>query len=190
MKNSFKALSLSLLLAAPVTLSLPAQAQVSLEPGAQVWQQVQQQFPVLQLAEVATPALVVEQGVVADNDHQAIRAFGNSQYTYWDARVLANFWGNSVMDAKTYMGRKLLAGMHSKALLEQHVLDARVKALANVEDLKLFYDAGYGYEDAADLADFWGDSTPWQTKMRIERNIIMGNNQGVRRALTMARDRG
>ena len=187
MKKSFKILSLSLLLAAPVTLSLPAQAQVSVDPGVQVLQQAQQQFPMLKLADAA----VVEEATVAQMDDDAAwRAYSQSGYTYWDAQILANFWGDSVSNAKAMIGRKVSYGMQSKALLEQYMVDARVKALGNVEDLKFFFDAGYDYDDAAALATFWGDSSPYQTKLRIERNIILGNNDVVRRALRMAQDRG
>jgi len=39
-----------------------------------------------------------------------LQAFKNSQYNYWDARVLADYWGQSEEDAKARIGRKILWG--------------------------------------------------------------------------------
>ena len=48
-----------------------------------------------------------------------LQAFFKSQYHYWDARVLSNYWGQSVEDAKARIGRKILWGRKDVAILEQ-----------------------------------------------------------------------
>lgn len=164
MKNTIQALSLALALASPFTMSLTAIAQ----------------------EEITRPAVAQQVAQRTDRDRE-IRAFGNSQYTYWDARVLAEFWGTDVLDSKALIGRKLTWGGASKSYLQQMILDARMKALGRVDELKFFFDAGYGYQDAATLAEFWGDGDPYQTKLRIERNLIMGDQDAVREALRLAR---
>lgn len=161
MKNTIQALSLALALASPFTMSLTALAQ----------------------EEITRPVLVQE---VAQSDEE-LQTFGFSEYNYWDARVLSEFWGTSVLEAKATIGRKLGFGAENKAYLRQNLLDAQLKALSRVDELKLYADSGYGYEDAASLATFWGDSSPWESKLRIERNLIMGDDEVIREALRLAR---
>ena len=161
MKNTIQALSLALALASPFTMSMTAVAQ----------------------EEITRPVMV--ERVAQDNEE--IRTFGFSEYTYWDARVLGEFWGMDDMESKALIGRKLGWGGQSKALLRQMILDARVKALGRVDDLKLYADSGFGYEDAAVLSEFWGDPSPWETKLRIERNLIMGDADSIREALRLAK---
>ena len=161
MKNTIQALSLAMALASPFTMSLTAIAQ----------------------EEITRPAIVQQ---VAQTDKE-LDSFFSSDYDYWDARVLGNFWGMNLTESKAYIGRKLIWGGESKAYLQQNLLDARLKALANADSLKLFYDAGLGYEDAAKLAEFWGDPNPWESKLRIERNLILGDYDVVMNALRMAK---
>jgi hypothetical protein len=120
---------------------------------------------------------------------QEMRAFLTSQYDYWDAKVLANYWGQSVDDAKARIGRKILWGGANIAILEQFLLDARVKALQSVGrgPNYLFNASSYKYDDAVLLAQFWGDRSPWDAKLRIERNLILGNDEIIDQALQYAR---
>lgn len=113
-------------------------------------------------------------------------AFFSSRYTYWDAKVLSNFWNQNVGDAKARIGRKLLWGRSDQAILDQFLVDARVQALQSAESLDLYVESSYDYDDAQALASFWGDSTPYEAKVRIERNLIMGNEQVVKDALQLA----
>jgi hypothetical protein len=161
MKNTIQALSLALALASPFAMTLDAMAQ----------------------EQITRPAVVQQ---VAQRDNE-LNTFFSSGYDYWDAAVLSEFWGMSMIESKAYIGRKLAWGGQSKALLQQHMLDARMKALGRVDELKLFFDAGFGYDDAAKLAEFWGDSSPWETKLRVERNLIMGDYEVVTNALRMAK---
>jgi len=118
-----------------------------------------------------------------------LQAFFRSQYHYWDARVLANYWGQSLEDAKARIGRKILWGRKDVAILEQFLLDARVKALQSVGTTpnSLYNESNYKYDDAALLAKFWGDPSPEDAKVRIERNLILGNDEIIEEALQYAR---
>jgi hypothetical protein len=114
-------------------------------------------------------------------------AFFSSQYTYWDAKVLSTFGNQSLGEAKARIGRKLLWGPSDQAILDQFLVDARVQALQSVERLDLYAESSYHYDDAQALANFWGDATPYDAKLRIERNLIMGNEQVVEDALQLVR---
>jgi hypothetical protein len=136
------------------------------------------------------PALQSSQSLVAQNSSevdQALDAFFSSPYDYWDASILAEFWGASITDAKVAMGNKILSGAVGKALLVQVLTDARIDALESVEELRNFADAQYTYDDAAALAEFWGDPSPYEAKLRIEHNLILDQKDQVDQALTLAR---
>ena len=126
--------------------------------------------------------------------NKELQAFYNSQYDYWDARILADYWGQSEEDAKARIGRKILWGKKDVAILEQFLVDARVKALEsaqpapNPSSYKLFRESEFReYEDVEALAKFWGDPSPMDTKLRIERNLILGNDELLKKALKYAR---
>lgn len=160
MKNTIlKAMSLSILLTSPLALGLPA------------------------LAEPPAPRAEVR-AALADNVFQVAQhsqqeeydAFFQSQYDYWDAKLLAKFWGQDLAETKARMGRKILWGGENKAMLGMFLADARVKALGSVENLEFYSESGYSYNDAEALARYWGDADAWQGKLRIERNLILGND--------------
>ena len=163
MKTTLQAMSLALVLASPLAFSAAATAQ-----------------------ETSTaPSAIVR---VAQNDQEGMKAFFDFGYDYYDARVVSKFWGMDLVETKALMGQKLLWGGQSKAYLYQVLLDARVKALASADELNLYRDSGYGYDDAEKLAKVWGDETPYQSKLRIERNLIMGQDDLIRWALDLAQD--
>ena len=122
-----------------------------------------------------------------------INAFFRSGYDYWDARVLADYWGQSIDQSKARIGRKIMAGGRAVAILEQFLVDARVQALGstrsslNRNPYRFYSESKYNYQDASDLAKFWGDRTPLDAKLRIERNLIMGNDEIIEEALRFAR---
>jgi hypothetical protein len=121
--------------------------------------------------------------------NKELQAFFNSKYDYWDARVLADFWGQSIDEAKARIGRKVLWGPTNVAILEQFLVDARVNALrsANRNSSRFFVESEYTYDDAKALARFWGERSPADAKLRIERNLILGNNEMIDQALQYAR---
>ncbi|WP_155523768.1 hypothetical protein [Nodosilinea nodulosa] len=114
-------------------------------------------------------------------------AFFSSKYTYWDAAQLATYWGQNLEEAKARIGRKIRWGPADVAILEQFLLDARLESLQSVNDLRFYGESSYTYDDAAALAEFWGDPTPYDAKLRIERNLILGNADQVETALQLAR---
>jgi hypothetical protein len=181
MKRTARALGLSLLLAAPLVFSQPAMARETTARGAQgweqAWQQTRQHFPALQLIEF--------EGRVSQSAQQEWEAFHSSKYTYWDAKVLALFWNADVADTKQTIGRKLLWGGTNVTDLEVTMADARAKALVEAGELRLFSES-FAYEDAAALAQFWGEPGPYEAKLRIERKLVFGQDQIVRADLAEA----
>ncbi len=121
---------------------------------------------------------------------QEFRAFFQSKYSYSNARILADFWGQSLGESKARMGRKILWGQKDVAILEQFLVDAKMKALQSLKDgssqLPLFSELGYTYKDAESLSKFWGESV-FESKVRIEKNLVLGNEVVVKRALGYAR---
>lgn len=121
---------------------------------------------------------------------QEFRAFFQSKYSYSNARILADFWGQSLGEAKARIGRKILWGQRDVAILEQFLVDAKTKALqslnAETPRLTLFSELGYTYKDAESLSKFWGGSA-YESKVRIEKNLVLGNEAIVKRALGYAR---
>ncbi|WP_414624863.1 hypothetical protein [Calothrix sp. CCY 0018] len=115
------------------------------------------------------------------------KAFFSSKYDYWDARVLADYWGQSIGEAKARMGRKILWGKSDLGILEQFLVDARFKALQKMQvsspSLELYGESKYKYDDAAKLAKLWGDSSPYEAKIRIEKNLILGQPEVIEQAL-------
>ena len=119
--------------------------------------------------------------------NRELDAFFNSKYDYWDARVLGDYWGQSVVEAKARIGRKILWGQSDVSILEQFLVDARIKALNKVQrsnpNLELYSVSKYQYEDAEKLAKLWGESSPWEAKIRIEKNLILGQQEIIEQAL-------
>ena len=166
MRKTLSMLSLSLVLAAPLTLGQIAMAQEAAVPPAQVQNEGRE--------------------IAQDN---AWRAYANSGYTYWDAMVLSRFWGTDVSSAKSAIGHKVLSGYEGKVRLDILMSNARTKALANVDDLKLYSNSGFKYQDAKDMAKFWGSNSAWEGKLMIEKNMILGHEQAIRDALNIVRKR-
>lgn len=123
--------------------------------------------------------------------NRELNAFSNSKYDYWDARVLGDYWGQSAYEAKARIGRKILWGKSDVAILEQFIVDARIKALNEVQgnnpNLELYGESKYKYNDAEKLATLWGDSSPYEAKIRIEKNLILGQQEVIEQALQQIR---
>lgn len=135
--------------------------------------------------------------MATQSEDKEFQAYQSSKYDYWDARILADYWSKSEGEAKAIIGRKILWGPADVAILEQFLVDARVKALKsakpapNPSSYKLFRESEFReYEDVEALAKFWGDPSPMDTKLRIERNLILGNDEILKKALQFARSQG
>jgi hypothetical protein len=132
--------------------------------------------------------------MTTQSQDKELQAYQTSKYDYWDARVLADYWEQSEQEAKARIGRKILWGPADVAILEQFLVDARVKALEsaqpapNPSSYKLFRESEFrDYEDVEALAKFWGDPSPMDAKLRIERNLILGNDELLKKSLQFAR---
>lgn len=107
-------------------------------------------------------------------------------YTYCDAKLLAGLWNQSVWDAKVIAGDKLAHGL-ADAVREQ-LQDARNQAGRNNVRCS-FEDADnprYTYDDAVKLANYWGEPTPYDAKLKIGRLLQDGYNDAIRSALRSA----
>lgn len=125
--------------------------------------------------------------LIAASRQDELQTFFSSKYDYWDARVLANYWGQSIDEAKARIGRKILWGKSDVAILEQFLVDARIKALQKMQgsnpSLELYGESQYKYDDAVKLAKLWGERSPWDAKIRIEKNLILGQEEIIEKAL-------
>lgn len=119
--------------------------------------------------------------------NKELNAYSQSKYDYWDARVLADYWGQSVFEAKARIGRKILWGKYDVTILEQFLVDARIQMLQKMQDsnpsLNLYGESRYRYNDAEKLAAVWGERSPWDAKIRIEKNLILGQQEVIEKAL-------
>ncbi|MEM7340037.1 MAG: hypothetical protein AAF467_15385 [Actinomycetota bacterium] len=107
-----------------------------------------------------------EFGTVQD---RAFDAYFNAGYDYDHAVVLAEYWGfDDPADAKLIKGKFLLglidfpepADNVDMATIEEQAYDA-------------YFEAGYDYDHAVDLAEFWGFEDPADAKF-IKGKVLLG----------------
>lgn len=108
------------------------------------------------------PALVSVTGGVdhldSDPGADAIEAFANSDFGYCDAKKIAHVWGEAdVYDGKVILGNKVLGGLEN--LAEMDIASTGGIVRCDWEETQL------AYEDAAQLAEFWG-RTPLEAKSK------------------------
>jgi len=125
----------------------------------------------------------------SDRQRSEIEAFADSVYNYCDAVILGDFWGQSVAESKARIGRKVMWGDDGVPYLEQYLVDARIEALKESTPPCAYSDVGYSYDDAAALAEFWGEPSAWEAKERIVHNLMLGNQDEIDWALKKV-DRG
>ncbi len=164
--------------ASPRTAAVAASAvTAAIMASAQMTQEAQAQPP---QAPKAKP------GAVQFSDQDAVSKFYIRGYNYCDAMVLADFWKESTpYDAKVRLGHKILAWGPSDG--EFHVRQARGEALKKpVEELPCWYtDGGYSYDDAELLGQYWGTGIS-DSKIRMTRLLIGGNDVVIKAALRSA----
>jgi hypothetical protein len=116
-------------------------------------------------------------------EQQQWEAYTNSKYTYFDAELLAEYWGKpTTWDAKLKIGRLIKAG--DEAAVARALRGARVEQ----QQLEAAYgNSKYTYSDAELLAEYWGKPTPWDAKLKIGRLLMSGNDAAVAQALRGAR---
>lgn len=133
---------------------------------------------------------LIAQSQSSSEEQKDLEAYSRSKYTYIDAKLLAKMWNKEVSDVKIHIGFKLLSGPLASAELEQNLVDARIKALASVnssQGLTYWQDSGHTYDDAVALAKLWGESSPWNAKVRVEKNLILGNEEVIKKSVSLAR---
>ena len=121
-----------------------------------------------------------------------LNAFNNSgSYTYCDAKVLGNYWGKSPYDAKIYIGMILTGEISSPSQLNADQSRARqvaVDRLWSNQQLCFFAQKGLTYDDAVDLANYWGSQDPFHAKLYVEKLLIRGDYREFGRAMDAARN--
>lgn len=113
--------------------------------------------------------------------------YASENYTYCDAKLLSAYWGTSPWDAKVRAGNK--ASVNAYSVIEDYLRSARSYALEH--NVRCTWEDGnnpdYSYEDAKQLADYWGKATPWDAKLKIGQMLQDGENKLVIEALRRAR---
>ena len=139
------------------------------------------------------PVTPTNQGTVQSGNQQDKQstAFSNSQYTYDDAALLANFWGTaSPWDAKLKIGSLLMNGNNSA--VQQALNNARknqAPAISQEQQQVNAFGSKYTYDDAALLANFWGTASVWDAKIKIGGLMLRGDDAAVQQALSNAQNR-
>lgn len=131
------------------------------------------------ISEEINPALLAQR----NNTRSELDAFFNSKYNYCDTKILSQYWGKSIGDTKALIGRKVLWGDRGIPYLEQYLVTARIKAIRGIYNGCSYADEGYTYDDAVALSKFWGESSAWEAKQRIESNLMLGKQSEVDSAL-------
>jgi hypothetical protein len=182
MKHLLSTISLSLCLAIPTLVAQPVSAKENPKLSAHAWQQTwqlaRQHFPGLAAAEFEL--------VSQTNAQQELEAYGHSKYGFWDAKLLANFWNQSVDETKAMIGKRWLSGGSAIVDLDRSLANARTQAQNSAQQLLLFKEF-HTFDDAEVLAKFWGEPTPLDAKLRAERKMISGDGDLVDQLLAEAR---
>jgi hypothetical protein len=123
------------------------------------------------LAGGTLPVAASPAAVEATKESRAISAFLEAGYGYADAQELATLWKSAdATAAKVTAGEKLLAGESLPiAPSPASVADAK-KAQA----VGAFFDAGYVYEDAVQLATLWKTADAYGAKVMAGEKLIAG----------------
>lgn len=123
---------------------------------------------------------IITSGVDPETLFRNQQAYFNSDYTYDDAAVLAEFWSTSIGESKARIGRKLLGTPADVQILNAFLEEARIETgyippqiVEATPERNAFFASDYTFDDAVMLADFWGTSLN-ESKSRIGRKILWG----------------
>ena len=136
----------------------------------------------------AKPPRVAQANGISEKD--AVNKYFDMGYDYIDALVLAAHWEQKdFYDAKVQLGAKMLAFGADDGDL--HMRAARAEALAKPDDdLPLWIDdAGYDFDDAELLGDFWKSEDVWESKITMVRMLVGGHGNVIQAALKSAQRR-
>lgn len=112
--------------------------------------------------------IVAYQPLVAQSESDYVRAFGNSAYTYCDAKLVGQLWGMDPYQGKVQIGMKILGGY------ADNLVDV-LSASRNRGFACEWGDIGLTYQDAERLAALWSVET-WEAKARAARMYTMGQS--------------
>ena len=121
------------------------------------------------VASPTTPIPVSPAGSTTENDRDLFFADG---YTYLDAGTLGTIWDADVFTAKTVAGQVLADGGTLPIRPGQAAGSARVAHVAQA--LGAYANAGYGYDDAEQLAALWGETDPSLVKAVAGQQLLDG----------------
>lgn len=119
--------------------------------------------------------IVASQPAFAQSENDYIRAFGFSDYTYCDAKLVGNVWSMTPYEGKIQIGMKIVGGFDEN--LGPLLSSARRQGYACE-----WADTGLSYDNAEDLAGVWGITT-WDAKARAARMFTMGQSTRIRELL-------
>ncbi len=111
--------------------------------------------------------------------------FESDEYTYYDAVVLAAYWGQPLSDTKARIGRKLMWGDGDLLILADSLQTAEAESEAGEQTQSVtvsaqqdafFASETYDYWDAAVLATYW-EQDLGESKARIGRLLLSGTKE-------------
>ena len=116
---------------------------------------------------LSAAGLIAYQPVVAQSEGDYVRAFGNSAYTYCDAKLVGQLWGMDPYEGKIQIGMKIVGGY------VENLVDV-LQSSRNRGHGCEWADTGLTYDNAEALARVWG-TTPWEAKARahLERQPLI-----------------
>jgi len=117
---------------------------------------------------------------------QQWNAYAESQYSYNDAELLANYWGKAtILETKHKIGSLLIS--RNNATIQQALQQARQTHVSTEqEQWNAYTNSGYNYYDAESLANYWGKATVWDAKLKIGSLLLEGRKSQVRTSLRQA----
>lgn len=105
----------------------------------------------------------------------AVETFLTSKYTYCDAKLISGLWSISIDEAKASIGQKILNGIESN--IPSILAQARQNRSCD------WADTPHSYEDAEQLAKFWGYANVGEAKEKVAYLYTQGESAAVVEAL-------
>ena len=124
--------------------------------------------------------------------HEQDAFFDSEEYDYWDAAVLADYWNRGLGETKARIGRLLLSGtQESMNILGNSLADARIRRIDALDISSLVLYGQYltpegdylTYDDALELAEYWGFFDVDEAKLQVEEKLILSQPEVVDQAL-------
>ena len=104
-------------------------------------------------------------------------AYFNAGYDYDDAVKLAKLWKmnkNDIGAVKAAAGKKLLAGKKLPIQPSNDPADTDVVTPKEEQQVNAFFDAGYDYADAVELAKLWKKPNAYEAKILGGKKLLAG----------------